>query len=52
MQPPQCPHCKNDDKSLIEVLGENDTKILYRCEVCTKYWTILKKKGKRNEILT
>lgn len=48
MIPIQCPHCKNDDPSMLEIIGRNDEKIAYRCEVCSKPFVIKLNKEKSN----
>lgn len=46
---PQCPHCKNDHPKMIEKLGESNIKIAYMCEVCSKYWWVIKKENDDDE---
>lgn len=43
-EPYMCPKCKNDDKSMIEILLvfrsiEGTVTVKYLCEVCSKEWT-------------
>jgi len=42
----KCPHCKNDDKRLIELTAKYRDKIVYTCDVCCKTW---EDKGESNE---
>lgn len=36
----QCPHCKNDDKTMLAVIGKtSDGKDIFFCEVCSKAFT-------------
>lgn len=38
----QCPHCKNDNPKMIEIIGKKNLDIKYRCEVCSKYCIVQK----------
>ena len=40
----QCPNCTNSDKSLLEVVKESATTLIYLCAVCSKYFMITKEK--------
>ena len=35
-----CPHCQNDDDSLIEILRKDNQTILLRCDVCSKLFMV------------
>lgn len=39
-----CKHCQNDDEAMLEVLGENEKKILIICDVCSKQTLFIKEK--------
>jgi len=36
----KCKHCTNSDPSLIEVIRIKDNLITYRCDVCSKEWSV------------
>ena len=38
----QCPHCKNDDESMIEISFESPFYIVYLCGVCSKIFSVKK----------
>lgn len=43
-----CPHCKNDDESLMELVTPNHI-VEYLCQVCCKTWIPEKKDGNENK---
>jgi transposase-like protein len=42
----RCPHCKNDDKKMIEETKVYTDYIIYTCDVCTKTWPVRRNHGK------
>jgi len=36
----KCPHCNNDDKSLIFVVHVNQYRAQYHCDVCAKEFEV------------
>lgn len=42
-----CPHCTNNDSSLIEKVIEYTRTIVYICNVCSKTWVIVKENGEK-----
>lgn len=39
---PVCPHCHNDDRSMMEVVARLLGRIRFNCLVCSKSWEVLK----------
>ena len=42
MNNPQCPHCGNDDMTMIEIIVKYANRIVYFCNVCSKKWDVMK----------
>jgi transposase-like protein len=41
-QLPKCPHCRNDDQSMIELILHDNGIKMYLCSVCSKTFIIEK----------